>query len=68
MHCLTRFWCVLLFMLMYIALGSFAAKRAITSEAAGPTLEENQWGFGQVMAIATWLPTVLDFAIVAQGK
>jgi len=38
--------------------------RLSISTTAGPSLEEGQWGVGQVMALVTWLPTVMDFILV----
>lgn len=61
-------WCVLLYLLMIVSLISFALKREMTAEMAGPSLEESKWGFGQVMALATWLPTVADFVLIIKGK
>ncbi|KAK0648508.1 hypothetical protein B0T16DRAFT_408322 [Cercophora newfieldiana] len=53
---------------MIVSLISFALKRDMTAEVAGPSLEESKWGFGQVMALTTWLPTVADFVLVFQGN
>jgi len=53
---------------MYLSLVVFAMRREVTSEVAGPSLEENKWGFGQVMAMAAWLPTLLDFVLIAKGE
>ncbi|KAK4206338.1 hypothetical protein QBC37DRAFT_381194 [Rhypophila decipiens] len=57
-----------MFVLMIICLVSFALKREMTAEVAGPLLEESKWGFGQVMALATWVPTAVDFVMIIQGK
>ncbi|KAM7210976.1 hypothetical protein V8F06_013632 [Rhypophila decipiens] len=61
-------WSTALFVLMIICLVSFALKREMTAEVAGPSLEESKWGFGQVMALATWVPTAVDFVMIIQGK
>ncbi|KAK3386703.1 hypothetical protein B0H63DRAFT_540712 [Podospora didyma] len=60
-------WCVLLTGLMFANLIYFAIMRYLMFQAAGPSLRENRWGFGQVLALATWLPAVLDFVFVVTG-
>ena len=59
---------VVLFSLLYISLAVIGIKRATTTKAAGPALEQDQWTFGQVMAMATWVPTFLDFVLVVRGE
>jgi hypothetical protein len=61
-------WCVALGLGMIVCLVSFALKREMTAEVAGPSLEESKWGFGQVMALTTWLPTVVDFLLILKGE
>ena len=53
---------------MVVCLVGFALKREMTAEVAGPSLEERKWGFGQVMALTTWLPTVVDFLLIFKGE
>ena len=50
--------------LIYTSLANIVLIRISTSELAGPSWQENKWGFGQVVAATTWLPTMLDFALV----
>ncbi len=57
-------WCFLLTGFMWAALVYFSFRRALMSFVAGESIQENQWGFGQVLALATWLPTVVDFVLV----
>jgi hypothetical protein len=61
-------WCAFLGFGMIVCLVSFALKREMTAEVAGPSLEESKWGFGQVMALTTWLPTVVDFLLILKGE
>ena len=61
-------WCGSLGLGMVVCLVSFALKREMTAEVAGPSLEEHKWGFGQVMALTTWLPTVVDFLLIFKGE
>jgi hypothetical protein len=60
-------WLVMVFALMYLTLATFILKRTLTALAAGPSLEENRWGFGQVMALTVWFPTGVDFILVIRG-
>lgn len=61
-------WCVSLGLGMAVCLVSFALKREMTVEVADPSLQERMWGFGQVMALTTWLPTVVDFLLISKGE
>jgi hypothetical protein len=61
-------WMVVVLALMYLTLATFILKRYLTAFAAGPSLEENRWGFGQVMALTVWFPTGVDFILVTRGK
>lgn len=61
-------WMVVVFALMYLTLATFVLKRTLTALAAGPSLEENRWGFGQVMALTVWFPTGVDFILVIRGE
>ncbi|KAK4455305.1 hypothetical protein QBC34DRAFT_66931 [Podospora aff. communis PSN243] len=61
-------WSAFLCLGMIACLVTFALKREMTAEVAGPSLEESKWGFGQVMALTTWLPTVVDFLLVLKGE
>lgn len=61
-------WMVMVFTLMCLALATFVIKKTLAARAAGPSLEENEWGFGQIMAVTVWFPTILDFLLVIRGK
>jgi len=61
-------WCGLMFTLMYTNMMSLALFRYTAANKAGPSLRENDWGFSQVMALATWVPTVLDFVLIFKGE
>ena len=60
-------WCILPTVLMYAGLVYFALMRYLMFEAAGDSLRENRWGFGQVLALATWVPAVVDFLVIWRG-
>ncbi|KAK3988196.1 hypothetical protein QBC44DRAFT_398658 [Cladorrhinum sp. PSN332] len=60
-------WCVLFSVVMYACLAYLAVARSVMFETAGPSLKENRWGFGQVLVLVTWLPTVLDFCLIRRG-
>jgi hypothetical protein len=62
------FWCLFIFMVMHVSVVGFSVDRAVAAEAGGPSVQDNTWGFGQVMALATWLPTFLDFFITLHGE
>ena len=57
-------WGGLFAFLIYTSLVNIALIRISTSELAGPSWQENKWGFGQVVAVTAWLPTIFDFALV----
>jgi len=65
---LTTVWCITMFALMHLSLVTFSFQRTTISWSAGSSLEENKWGFGQVMALTAWFPTVLDFGLVFRGE
>ncbi len=52
---------------LIILLATFIMYRDMINTMAGPSLVESQWGFGQVLALATWLPTFLDLMVVGTG-
>ncbi|KAM7214812.1 hypothetical protein V8F06_009802 [Rhypophila decipiens] len=52
------------FMWMWMSFGAFVHYHYRVAARAGPTLTESQMGFCQVLALATWLPTLL----VSYGK
>jgi hypothetical protein len=53
---------------MYLSIVTFIFKRDLTALVAGPSFEENYWGFGQVMSLAVWFPTGMDFLLVVRGN
>jgi hypothetical protein len=42
--------------------------RNLINTIAGPSLAESQWGFGQVLALATWLPALWTFSLPLKVK
>lgn len=52
----------------YCSLAFVVLYRYKISSVSGVSFQENEWGFGQVLAILTWLPTILDFGMVWKGK
>jgi len=56
------------FMWMWMSFGAFVHYHNRVAARAGPTLTESQMGFGQVLALATWLPTLLDFSVIWKGE
>lgn len=65
---LASLWSIVPFIFVWYPYGSFIALRWNVSSLAGNSLQENKWGFGQILAIFTWLPTLLDFISVWKGK
>lgn len=61
-------WYLWFFVTMWINLAHYIILRNAVSDMAGETLQENSWDSGQVMTLSTWLPTVIDFALVFRGK
>lgn len=57
-----------MFTLMWVSLSFLIKHRKIVAEVAGPSLQEGEWSFGQIMAVATWLPTALDFVVIWKGE
>lgn len=52
------------FAFMWTALIVFVLLRGEIAERAGASIEEGKWGFGQILALVTWVPTALDFIVV----
>jgi hypothetical protein len=46
--------------LMWLAFGILWVLRTQLGTVAGNTYRDNDWGFGQVAAVAAWLPTVVE--------
>ncbi|KXX79943.1 hypothetical protein MMYC01_202308 [Madurella mycetomatis] len=60
-----RLWQVVISILaclvMWFFLGLFTAMRARIIEVAGDSDASNEWSFGQIVALATWAPVILNF-------
>jgi len=56
------------FVCMWMHLVDYAFLRTDVARKAGPSLKEDEFSVGQILALATWLPTVLDFVVVWRGK
>jgi hypothetical protein len=52
---------VLAWIAMWFFLGVFAVLRARIIEVAGESDKSNEWGFGQIIALGTWVPVILTF-------
>lgn len=48
------------FFLMWIALGLFAWLRSEAIELTGPTNRDNDWTFGQIVAVMAWVPITIE--------
>ncbi|KAI1102861.1 hypothetical protein F4804DRAFT_249136 [Jackrogersella minutella] len=55
---------VLCFLLMWAMLGIFHWYRDVVNESAGEENQNSDWTFGQVLAVATWVPVLVEFATV----
>ena len=60
-------WCLLIIVVVYFNMVAMVLERYDSASMAGPSYSENVWSFGQAMALATWVPTVLDFVLVFKG-
>lgn len=54
--------------LAWFAFALFIDLRAEAVVLAGRIVKENEWGFGQDLAIFTWLPTLLGFVSMWRGR
>ncbi|KAM7198212.1 hypothetical protein V8F20_006239 [Naviculisporaceae sp. PSN 640] len=52
------------FVLLWVSLGVLIRLRAEMSKYSGKSYAENQWGFGQILAVVAWVPTFVEFARV----
>jgi len=48
--------------------GIFLDLRERIKNAAGDSYQENQWGFGQVLAVGTWAPVIIEFFYILLCK
>ncbi|KAK4038128.1 hypothetical protein C8A01DRAFT_48188 [Parachaetomium inaequale] len=55
---------VLAWVVMWFFLGLFTALRARSIDLAGASDKSNEWSFGQIVAVATWAPVVLNFVYI----
>ncbi|KAI1763370.1 hypothetical protein GGR53DRAFT_497817 [Hypoxylon sp. FL1150] len=51
-------------LLMWTMIGLFHAYRDIVNGAAGEENQNSNWTFGQVLAVATWIPVAVEFLTV----
>ncbi|KUI63423.1 hypothetical protein VM1G_10263 [Cytospora mali] len=52
-------------LLMWGLLGFFTALRHRINATAGHIDQEDEWNFGQIMALASWAPVVVEFGYIA---
>jgi hypothetical protein len=52
---------LLAWVVMWFFLGLFTVLRARIIEVAGESDKSNEWGFGQIIALAAWVPVILTF-------
>ncbi|KAF2713433.1 hypothetical protein K504DRAFT_461957 [Pleomassaria siparia CBS 279.74] len=60
-------WCVsasLAFVGMWASLGAFVYYRINFNKLAGATNKDNEWSFGQVLALSTWVPVVVELLFI----
>lgn len=56
-----------LLLLLCLHFHSFVAIRRLISTNVQGGLDQDQWGFGQVLAVTAWVPAVLELVSVARG-
>ncbi|KAK4217480.1 hypothetical protein QBC37DRAFT_46396 [Rhypophila decipiens] len=56
------FLCLASFILLWVSLGFFVQLRSEMLLFVGQGYSENEWGFGQILAVAAWIPTLVEFA------
>ncbi|KAK0622688.1 hypothetical protein B0T14DRAFT_553051 [Immersiella caudata] len=49
------------FLLLWISLGLFVQLRSEMTDYVEDSYAENDWGFGQILAVVAWLPTAVEF-------
>jgi hypothetical protein len=54
-------------MTVWYCLVSMMAQRQTIQLASGPMYQDNDWGFGQVAALLTWIPTAQDILLASLG-
>lgn len=50
---------------MLVELGEMERTRSIMMEITGPDFQDNQWGFGQVIALFLWMPLCIQLGYYA---
>ncbi|KAK3948212.1 hypothetical protein QBC32DRAFT_222495 [Pseudoneurospora amorphoporcata] len=50
--------------LVWLSLGFFMYLRQKVAELAGTSYKENEWGFGQVVAVVAWVPLLGQFSAI----
>lgn len=54
--------------LVWLSLGFFMYLRQKVAELSGPSYKENEWGFGQVVAVVAWVPLLGQFSAIVICK
>ncbi|KAF2026123.1 hypothetical protein EK21DRAFT_116127 [Setomelanomma holmii] len=49
---------------IWVFMGIFAAYRSKQGQLSGESDKEREWGFGQILALAQWLPVLANFAYI----
>ncbi|KAI8943287.1 hypothetical protein NX059_001307 [Plenodomus lindquistii] len=53
---------------MWLCLGWFIYFQARSADLSGEENRDNEWSFGQILALATWTPILVEFAYVWYQK
>lgn len=59
---------VLCCVMMWLLLGTFTAIAVRLADAMGPWGKDRRWSIGQVLALATFVPLIIDIIAIAFGK
>lgn len=59
---------VLCCVMMWLLLGTFTAIAVRLADAMGPWGKDRRWSIGQVLALATFAPLIIDIIAIALGK
>lgn len=54
--------------MMWLLLGTFTAIAVRLADAMGPWGKDRRWSIGQVLALATFVPLIIDIIAIALGK
>ncbi|PSN60828.1 hypothetical protein BS50DRAFT_625831 [Corynespora cassiicola Philippines] len=55
---------ILAFLAMWTSLAIFFWFRRVSNKSAGEKSGDREWGFGQIIAIATWMPVLLELLTI----